>query len=296
MSKQYAFITGASGLLGKLITKQLKLQGYVTIGLQHRKPTQCDHTVHSVAEALTITGELALVINLAGASIAGRLWTQGYQQQLRDSRILFTQKLITQLSESSIKVEHFISGSAIGYYGVGADFKNESSPAGSDFSAQLCRDWEAAAENAQALLNTRVSIIRTGLVLAPDDGFLAPLWQTNRFHMGAVFGTGTQGIAWVDYRDWLAMVAFIYQNSLSGTFNLTSPEPVTQQEFVDTLAATTTRKRWLKIPSWSFAPLGPMKTLFIEGQFIVPEALKSAGYQFKYPALEDSLRTIHGEP
>lgn len=293
MTKRYALITGASGLLGTWLNQHLTDQGFTTIGWRHKRLTACHFNVQTVAELAGISRRLELVINLAGAPIAGGLWNEDYKAKLRDSRIQFSQHLIEQLAEQSISVGHFIAGSAIGFYGTGQALKTEASNVGDDFSAKLCQDWEAVAQSAPSILQCKLSIARTGLVLAPKGSFLQPFWLTNLFGLGSVFGTGQQGISWIDYRDWLAAIEHLYRNEHEGVFNLTAPNPVSQQQFVDTLAQVKKRPRWLRIPSLLFKPLGELKTLFIDGQFVQPKALMASEFRFKFASLKQSLESVH---
>lgn len=292
MNDKFALITGASGLLGSLINAQLQQAGYTTIGLVHHNDAQCHHNIKSLTELRDISRHLNLVINLAGAPVAGGLWTNAYKQKLSNSRVTFTRHLIHELENLDIHVEHFMSSSAIGYYGTGDDDANETSPSGADFSAQLCQQWEAAALEAKQHLNARVTIFRTGLVLTQKGGYLAPLWLSSKFGLSATFGDGQQGISWIDYRDWQAMIAFIWQHKLEGTFNLTAPNPVSQKTFAKTIATHQHRPCWLKIPSWAFKPVGEIRTLFLEGQYVRPNALTALGYEFSYPTLSMSLESL----
>jgi uncharacterized protein (TIGR01777 family) len=291
MSEKFALITGASGLLGKLINEKLKQAGYTTIGLQHRKPVPTTYSVSNLTDIKAITVSLDLIINLAGAPIAAGLWSNKRKSQLRASRIQFTQDLVNWLDTEEVSCRHFISGSAIGFYGTGAAFKDETSPEGNDFSANLCQDWEREAHKLKKTSKI-TTLVRTGLVLAPKGGFLTPFKLTTKFGLGAVLGRGDQGISWIDYRDWVSAVMFILENKAQGTFNLTAPNPVSQREFANTIASAMNRPRVFKIPSFTFAPLGEMKTLFIDGQFIIPKRLVDEGYTFKHPSLESSVNSM----
>jgi uncharacterized protein (TIGR01777 family) len=291
MTEKFALITGASGLLGGELNEVLKQKGYSTIGLVHKSPVATNHSIQHFDDITDITSQLDLVLNLAGAPIAGGLWTKKRKQQLRASRIQFTEHLTNSLLRNKIACRHFISGSAIGYYGTHSDIKTEESSVGSDFSAQLCLDWEEAALSS-GMECTYMTLIRTGLVLSPKGGFLTPFILSTKFGLGAVFGNGKQGISWIDYRDWTAAILFIIENSVTGSINLTAPNPVSQRDFINTLSKALNKPRLLKIPEIAFTPLGEMETLFTEGQYISPKKLLDLDYTFQHPTLESSLNAI----
>lgn len=285
-----ALITGASGLLGQIVNKSLQQQGYETIGLCHKTRPDTHRVIASLDE-LSDKQHIDLIVNLAGAPIASRPWSPSRKAQLFASRVNLTQSIVDALQRKHIHVNHVVSGSAIGFYGPGSSAVGEDNQAGTDFSAELCKAWEAAASGFTDHCE-HLSIIRTGLVLHPSKGYLAPLKLTASLGIGAVFGDGEQGQSWIDYRDWLAAVNCIIDHSLSGAFNLTAPNPVTQRVLIDTLAKTLSRPRLFRIPAFALAPAGELKTLFIDGQWVYPEQLLQHGFKFHYPELTTSLTSL----
>ena len=291
MSKRYALITGASGLLGWQLTPLLKSRGYTVIGLAHRHRPDTDRVVQESAEIADITQHLHLVVNLAGLPIMGRPWTRRYQSRLRESRVGLTQHLIQTLDHHGITCDHFISGSAVGYYGATDAPCHEDQPAGDDFSARLCADWEQAAKTAEQL-GAIVTIVRTGLVLSKTGGFLEPFRLPTRCGLRMIFGDGQQWLSWIDYRDWLGALELIVDQHASGTFNLTAPEPVRQAPFSKALMAHRTVAIPIPLPRVLFLPMGEMKTLLIDGQKVIPSHLLKLGYEFRYPNLKASLADL----
>lgn len=285
-----ALITGASGLLGQIVNKSLQQQGFETIGLSHKKRPDT-HSVIASLEELDDNQHIDLIVNLAGAPIASRPWSPSRKAQLFASRVDLTTSIVNTIQRKNIHVSLVISGSAIGYYGPGSSPVSEGSKAGDDFSAQLCSAWEMAASGFDDHCE-HLSIIRTGLVLHPEKGYLAPLKLTTSLGVGAVFGDGEQGQSWIDYRDWLAAVNYIIAHSLSGVFNLTAPNPVTQRVLIDTLATTLKRPRLFRIPDFALTPAGELKTLFIDGQWVYPEQLLQHGFTFNHPELRLSLSSL----
>ncbi len=291
MSNKYALITGASGLLGKKVDKLLKSRGLTTIGLTHKSTVTTDIVIHSFNELSEIATYLDVIVNLAGAPIAQGRWTKARKRKLTESRVDLTYQLISTLTQNNISCGHFISGSAIGYYGTGLFDCSEKTQPGRDFSANLCLQWEAEAIKAEQFSQT-TTLLRTGLVLAPNEGFLKPLYMTTKFGLGCIFGSGKQILSWIDIRDWTAAVAFILDQKLTGPVNLTSPNPVTQSIFLQTLASTLQQKIRFTVPQSLFLPLGEMKTLLLEGQRVIPNELLLNNFNFQYPQLSESLATL----
>jgi uncharacterized protein (TIGR01777 family) len=232
-----------------------------------------------------------LVVNLAGLPIAGGLWTKSRKVKLLDSRIGVTQSLVAALNSHSITVGHFISASAIGFYGTGAHRVTEQDTAGNDFSAELCSQWEAAALDASTV-SDKVSLLRTGLVLSRRGGYLEPLEPFAKLGLQMQFGNGRQGLSWIDERDWLAALELIIDRELTGPVNLTAPNPVSQRVFIDQLAQQTKKGLTLPIFSPFLLPLGEMNSLFLKGQFVIPKKLIDAGFTFQFPSLGESLASL----
>ena len=165
MTNNFAFITGASGLLGNRANILLRNKGFTTIGLAHNSIPLTDIVIHDIAELASITHQVAIILNLAGAPIANGRWTLARKEILETSRIKLTASLVKTLVKYNIRCDHFISGSAIGYYGTGKEQFDETSPKGSDFSAHLCQRWEDEAKQSRHVTPV-TTILRTGLVLA----------------------------------------------------------------------------------------------------------------------------------
>ncbi len=171
---------------------------------------------------------------------------------------------------------------------------DERSPAGSDFSANLCERWEQQSLLAKSFAR-HVSLVRTGLVLSTRGGFLAPQVKACQWGLGVTMGRGNQIISWVDEDDWLAAILFIIKTKMDGPINITAPGALPQKEFIQTLCTRLNRPLWLRIPLAILNLIGEMKTLFRDGQSVQPSRLNNAGYSFKYPELSQSLQHLLDE-
>lgn len=245
--------------------------------------------------ALALDGADAL-INLAGESIGDLRWTPQRKAALRDSRIVPTRSLVAAIGEVKSPPRVFISGSAVGYYGPSADeVKTEESPAGHDFLAHLCEDWEAEAR--RAVPHTRVVVLRTGLVLERSGGALAKMLPPFRMFAGGPMGSGRQYMSWIHRIDWIEMVRWIVETTaVAGPVNLTAPEPVTNREFARALGRALHRPSLIPAPSFALKLLlGEMaRPLTLEGQRVIPARAKALGFHFRYPDIDQAFRRMFG--
>lgn len=291
-------ITGGTGLIGSRLCRDLLAEGHVLTVLSRRPETvaaKCGAGVSAMASLDEWLPEQMFdaVINLAGEPIADARWTAKRKKRLWDSRVTLTEQLVRKIAAAQHKPSVLLSGSAIGFYGNGELPVDESAQAGNDFAAQLCRAWEDAASAAQPL-GVRVCMLRTGLVLAPQGGLLGRLWLPFKLGLGARLGAGRQWMSWVHIDDHVAMtLKLLRDESLSGPFNLTAPEPVTNADFTQGLA------RAVRRPAWFIAPalflrlmLGERASLLLEGQRVLPERMRQLGFAHRYPRLEDALHDV----
>jgi uncharacterized protein (TIGR01777 family) len=234
------------------------------------------------------------VINLAGEPIVDAFWSAKRKQVLRDSRVALTEKLVQRIAAAKQKPSVLLSGSAVGLYGNSGDKEMyESASAGNDFAANLCRDWEVAALAAKAF-GVRVCLLRTGLVLSNSGGLLGKMLLPFKLGMGARLGDGKQWMSWVHIDDYVAMVLRLLQDEqMSGPFNMTAPNPVTNAEFTRALARGVHRPAFFAAPSFVLQlAMGERSALVLEGQRVLPGNLADAGYQFKYPKLNSAFEAL----
>jgi len=230
--------------------------------------------------------DVTAVINLAGANISDHRWTRSFKQELLESRTGSTQLIVNCLKNRDDI--HFIAGSAIGYYGFGDSNTvfRESDPPGNDFMAQLTEEWERVADQVK-----NVAHIRTGIVVSPKGGVIEEMGKPIRLGVGAPLGSGKQFISWIHVDDHCGIVVHILENKLLGTFNLTAPQPVTNEEMTKAIARKLNKPLWLpNIPGLVLKiVLGEMSDVVLNGSRVSPEKIISTGYQFKYPTLAEAL-------
>ena len=292
-------ITGGTGLIGRNLCQQWLADGhelYVWSRTPERVKSVCGEAVQGVGTLRELDEvKLDAVINLAGAPIADRPWTQKRRTLLRDSRIALTDHLVKWLASLAHKPEVLISGSAVGWYGDGGEQPlTESSPSQSkDFATQLCADWETAALAAEPL-GIRVVLIRTGLVVTGQGGFLSRLLPLFRLGLGGPQGSGQQWMPWVHLDDEVALINHVlHQQAARGVYNACAPEPARNKDFAKALGKQLGRPAVLPVPGFVLKlMLGEMAGLLLGGQNIRPERTQEIGFEFKYPDLKSALATL----
>ena len=291
-------ITGASGLIGQALTKQLNATGHTTVAAVRREPRRNDEVQWNPT-----TGEMSpsafdgvdAVVHLAGAGIGDKRWTDTYKMEILQSRTLGTALLADTMASLDKKPSVFLSGSAIGIYGVRDDTElGEDAAIGTGFLADVCRDWEAASASASAA-GIRTVLLRTGIVLSPKGGALKKQLPLFKLGLGGKFGNGKQWQSWISITDEVNAIIHLLTSNLSGAVNLTAPNAVTNSEFTRVLASVVSRPAILPIPS--FGPkllLGGelADALLFTGQRVVPNALVADGFHFAHPTLDVALRAL----
>ena len=293
MSLQRIAITGASGLIGSALVGKLKSDGYTVQRLVRRPPVSSEEIYWNPQESKVDLEALAgvdAVIHLAGAGVGDKRWTKKYKSEILNSRLLGTTTIANAVAEVKPKV--FISSSAIGWYGeTGNRAVSETDRGGDDFLAAVCREWEAAADLAGAVRTVK---IRTGLVLDPTGGALGRMLPLFRFGLGGKLGSGKQWWSWITLHDELRAIEFLLEREdLSGVFNLTSPNPVTNQEFTSALARALRRPALFPAPAIALKlALGGFSTEILGSKKVLPTALQDAGFNFDFPHIGPALDAL----
>jgi uncharacterized protein (TIGR01777 family) len=294
-------ISGSSGLIGTALVDHLRAQGHTIVRLVRRSARGVDEAVWDPAagslDPQVIDGADA-VINLSGAGIGDKRWTDAYKRELLSSRLDTTSLLARTIATVDRKPSAFLSGSAIGWYGpCGDEVLDESAPTpGTTFLADICVQWEAAAQPA-ANAGVRTALLRTGIVLSPAGGALKKQLPLFKFGLGGKFAKGSQWQSWISLPDEVGAIEHLLTADVSGAVNLTAPAPVTNAEFTKVLAKVLKRPAIVPVPS--FGPkllLGGelADALLFTGQRVVPTKLQASGYSFQHPTLEVALRALLG--
>ena len=298
MTDMKILITGASGLIGQALSQELIARGHTTVAAVRRAPRPNDEVQwdpQSGVMAREAFQGIDAVVHLAGAGIGDKRWTDSYKMEILESRTRGTRLLAETMASLEVEPSVFLSGSAIGIYGVRDDEElTEQSAIGSGFLADVCRDWEAAAAPATQA-GIRTVLLRTGIVLSPKGGALKKQLPLFKLGLGGKFGNGKQWQSWISITDEVNAIIHLLTSSVSGPVNLTAPQPVTNSDFTRTLASVVSRPAIVPIPS--FGPkllLGGelANALLFTGQRVVPSVLSNDGFQFAHPTLESALRAL----
>lgn len=292
-------ITGGTGLIGTRLCQKLQAAGHTVIVLS-RSRDKVHRRCGLSAVAITSLNEIGhneqvdVIINLAGASIADARWSKHRKQILEQSRIGITEQLVDWIAKRDKKPLALISGSAVGWYGDQQDrLINEQSSFNDEYAHRLCERWEQAALKARDF-GVRVSIVRTGLVLAADGGFLQRLLLPFKLGLGGPVSDGQQYMPWIHLEDIANLFIFLSkQPQAEGAFNGTAPVPVTNAEFSRSLAQKLHRPAFMMVPACVLKlALGEMSQLLLGGQRAQPEKARAAGFQFEYTDLKSALDNV----
>jgi len=287
-------ISGASGFIGTYLTEFLRARQQHGVGcLVRHTPNGSDefqwNPDDGTLDAAAFDG-IDAVINLSGASIAGRRWTESYKRVLMDSRVKPTTLLVEAMARIGNPPRVFVSFSGAGIYGYhGMGFEcDEQTPAGATFIASLAQQWEAAAQPAR---DAGIQVIhpRLGSVMG-NGGMLKKLAPMFRFGLGARLGNGRQAFSWIALDDIGPAILHCIEHQLEGAVNFTAPQTVDNAQFTRLLAKTVHRPALISAPARLLKLMvGGLADEMLHGQRVVPQRLTDSGYQFRFPALEAAV-------
>lgn len=290
-------ISGASGLIGSALCEQFKKQGHEVLRLVRRparQPLEIQWNPQSGELATSAVEAMDVVIHLAGESVAGGRWTAEKKRRIRESRVLGTQLLCSKLAETQQPPSLYLAASAIGVYGNrGNEVIDESSEFGTGFLAEVGKEWEQAA-SVLPEDQCRKVFMRLGIVLTPKGAALKQMLPLFKLGLAGKLGHGQQYMSWISLEDVVGAVEFCLQNaSLQGAVNFTSPHPVTNVEFTQTLGKVLKRPTFLTAPAPALRlVLGTMADeMLLGGAKVMPEKLLQAGYRFQHPDLLPFLQS-----
>jgi uncharacterized protein (TIGR01777 family) len=285
-------ISGASGLIGSALVGHLKSEGHTVQRLVRRAtvaPDEIQWDPKTGFVDLEALRGVDAVIHLAGVGVGDKRWTKRYKAEILNSRLLGTTAIAKAVAE--VKPQVFISASAIGWYGdSGNRAVVESDSVGNDFLAAVCREWEGAADLAG---DVRTVKLRTGLVLDPTGGALGRMLPLFRFGLGGKLGSGKQWWSWITLHDLIRAIVFALEHPVSGPVNLTTPNPVTNQEFTAALARAMNRPALFPAPAIALKiALGGFSSEVLGSKKVIPNVLSEAGFVWDYPHITNALTAL----
>lgn len=276
-------ISGSGGFIGQALARTLSAKGW-TVNPIHRDTFLLPDNEFRIKK---LEG-CDVVINLAGAGISGK-WTSEYKQEIYDSRILTTRKIVSAIKGCEHKPRLLISASAIDIYDKEGPHSEESALFSQGFLGNLCRDWEA--EAGKVTSETRLAVPRIGLVIGNDGGAMDKMYLPFSIGLGAILGNGEQWMSFIHIKDLVKMFLFIIEHeTISGIINAVSPYPVTNEEFSRTFGKVLKQPVFLKIPE-RFVGLvyGERACIILDSHKIIPGKLTEAGFRFDYPTIQNTL-------
>lgn len=285
-------ISGASGLIGTELAKQLTAQGNQVVRLV-RRPAKSEDELFWAPGIQPLDpaslSDIDAVVNLAGATTGKIPWTKKYERELISSRLDSTKTLVDAINACPNPPQVLISGSASGIYGdQGDSWLDESSPKGEGFLADLAYQWEEAAK----LARTRVVLVRTTMVMSKKLGALGKLLPLIKLGIGGALGSGKQWWAWISLADQARAIIHLIENeSTSGAYNITAPEPATCEQIIKELGRQMKRPTLIKVPAFAMRLLigKAADELLLCSQKMKSHRLEQTGFVFKHPTLVESV-------
>jgi uncharacterized protein len=292
-------VAGASGLIGGALLPALRADGHDVMTLVRRTPRTADeHRWDPQHRRIDpdLLADVDAVVNLGGTPIRPRPFTAGYKERLLRSRVDATTTISEGLAAAAAadpgRPRVLLSASAVGYYGdTGARTVTEQDPAGTDFLAQVCAQWEAATAPAEAG-GVRVVHLRTGLVLDQRAMLVQVLGTVFKLGLGGRMGSGQQYWPWISLTDQIGAMSHLLTADVSGPVNLTGPAPATNAEFTRELARQVHRPAVVPVPAFAInLALGEFgRSSVTAGQRAMPVRLEESGYRFTHTDLPSALR------
>jgi hypothetical protein len=302
-------IAGGSGFLGRTLAESLAASGHLVQILSRRPPASPEPgAARPPFDYVTWTPDgtangswtspcsgADVIVNLAGASIGEGRWTPARKAELRGSRIHATRSLVRFIAEAEQPPAALVSSSAVGFYGDrGAETLAEHARPGEGFLAELAAAWEDEALAAESE-RTRVVLLRTGIVLDPQEGALPKMLAPFRLYAGGPFGSGRQFMSWIHRDDWVSLARWAVETAaVRGPVNVTAPNPVTNADFARALGRVLQRPAVIPTPGFALELLlGEMAgPLLLYSQRVVPARALAGGFQFAHPDLDEALADL----
>lgn len=293
-------ISGGTGFIGEELRTLLLKQGHNLVILTRSPEKYQDENARNqrfISWEADLTAEMNkidAVVNLAGENIFALRWTPEKKERILNSRIRVTKTLVDAMRDAENSPAVFISSSGANVYGDrGDDILDESEPATNDFLGEVCMLWEAEARKATEF-GVRVANPRTGVVLEEGGGAMEKMIPPFRFFAGGPIGSGNQYMSWIHRTDLCRTIIFALEHEqLEGPYNACSPNPVTMNEFANTLGAVLNRPSIFRVPEFAVnLVMGEVSQLVTDSIRMQPKKLQVAGFQFHFEELEEALADI----
>jgi uncharacterized protein len=288
-------VAGANGLIGSHLVRALRGRGDEVVPLVRspRAPGDVRWDPGSAGEWMRALDGCDAVVNLAGANVGAKRWSEGYKREIRESRIRSTRALVDAMAAARSKPRVFVSASAVGYYGGRGDEEvTESTPAGNDFLAQVCRDWEAEASRAEQL-GVRTVLLRTGVVLDRNDGALKKMIPPFKAFVGGPIGSGRQWVPWIHIEDEVGIILWALDGGARGPVDAVSPNPARMKDFARELGRALGRPALFPVPGAALRlAVGEMAGVLLDGQKTSARKAVDGGYRFRFRDLPGALQDV----
>lgn len=295
-------MTGATGLIGKRLSERLAGEGH-ELSVLSRRPDSV--RMDGAAKAYRWSPEeemppqeamegIDAIIHLAGEPVAAGRWTEEQKRRIRDSRVTGTRNLVDGIKRVTNRPKIFVSGSAVGYYGNrGDEILDERAQPGTGYLSEVCEAWEREAGKAEET-GARVSMVRIGVVLAPEGGALEKMLTPFKFGLGGSLADGRQWFPWIHIEDIVGILRHaLLTPNLRGPVNGVAPGIVRNEEFTREFAAALHRPTFIPVPEFALrVVMGEMASVVLASQRVVPGVARETGYQFQYPELRQALEAI----
>lgn len=278
-------ITGASGFVGKYLTKYFVEEGYVVLPILRSELT-------NQSKLQTKLEESDVLINLAGANIIGR-WSASYKKVLYNSRIETTRALVEAMKQIENRPQLFVSTSAVGIYKSDKVYDEYSRDYADTFLGNLVDDWEEEANRAKEL-GMRVAILRFGIVLGKEGGALEKMLTPFKLGFGGIIGDGKQAFSFIHIEDLARFYLYLIENeALEGVYNMTTAKPTTNRGLTKALGKVLKRPTCLPLPTFLLELIyGEGATVLTEGQTVVPQRVLESGFEYKFEGIDEVLEAI----
>ena len=295
-------ITGATGLIGRQLCRELAAEGH-GIAVLSRRPEGAAVVPDARAfrwepEAGAPPNEawegIDAVVHLAGEPVAAGRWTMEHKRRIRNSRVIGTRNLVEGMKASKHRPKVFVGGSAVGFYGNrGDEVLTEASPPGQGFLSEVCQEWERESMRAE-VFGARVALVRIGVVLSARGGALEKMAPPFKLGVGGRLASGKQWFPWIHIDDMSGILRHALQApSIHGPINGVAPGIVDNEEFTRQLAAALHRPVFFPVPEFALRILmGEMAEVVLASQRVVPKVAEETGYRFCYPQLQPALEEI----